>query len=159
MKKIILIVLSLYGYSASVFGYTVPNFKNYPATLFQGVKQPLKLDQKSQRYRTLFKNLTQQPMNAAGHYVAKTFGCGGGCSSLAIYNAKSGRGFLLPTYFSDCYSKQHGVVMNDIVFEKDSRLLIATGSRNGKIEQCEKVYYLLDGDTIKEIQQHWIYQQ
>lgn len=133
--------------------------QGYPIKLWQGIKQPLKLDQRSQSYRTLFKNMTQQPINAAGHYIAETFGCGGGCTSLAIYNAKTGRGFLLPDDFSDCYSQKHGPVMSDIVFEKNSRLLIATGRRGTDIAKCEQVYYVLEGDLVKEIKQQWIYRQ
>ncbi|KAA8731181.1 hypothetical protein F4V57_13960 [Acinetobacter qingfengensis] len=127
-------------------------FQDYPAKAYLGKNQLLKLNQQSKKYRTLLKQMSQQQPNFAGHYVLETVGCGGGCSFALAYNAKTGQSFVLPDTFTDCYSKQNGFQQNDIFFQKDSRLVVATGSRYGNPSQCEEVYYLVEQDRFKHIQ-------
>ncbi len=128
-----------------------PTFQDYPAPAYVGKNQPLKLTSKSKKYRTLFKQMSQQQPNFAGHYVMETVGCGGGCSFALAYNAKSGQSFVLPNTFADCYSKEKGFTQNDIFYQKDSRLVMAIGSRYGDQEKCETVYYLVENNHFKEI--------
>ena len=78
-------------------------------------------------------------------------GCGGGCSFALAYNAKTGQSFVLADSFADCFSEQKGYVQNDIVYHKDSRLVIATGNRYGDPEKYETVYYLVENDHFKQI--------
>lgn len=111
----------------------------------------IKLTSQSRKYRTLFKQLSQQQPNFAGHYVMEIVGCGGGCSFAIAYNAKTGQSFIFPHTFADCYSEQKGFTQNDIFFQKDSRLVMAVGSRYGDQEKCETVYYLVENDNFKEI--------
>ena len=77
-------------------------------------------------------------------------GCGGGCSFAITYNAKTGQSFILPDNFADCYSEEKGFKQNDIFFQKDSRLIMAVGSRHDQ-KKCETVYYLVENDHFKEI--------
>ena len=134
-----------------------PQFKDYPASQYLGKNQPLKLSNESKKYRTLFKEISQQPPNFAGQYVLHVFGCGGGCSSALAYNAKTGQSFILGQTFGDCYSKTNGYTANDIVFDLNSRLVIATGTRDGNQAHCEAVYYVADQDKFKEIASRTIY--
>lgn len=128
-----------------------PTFQDYPAQTYTGKNQPLKLILQSKKYRTLFKQMSQQPPNFAGHYVMETVGCGGGCSFALAYNVKTGQSFVLPDTFADCYSKEKGFKQNDIFYQKDSRLVMAIGSRYGDQEKCETVYYLVENNHFKEI--------
>ena len=67
-----------------------PTFQEYPAPAYVGKNQPLKLTSQSKKYRTLFKQMSQQQPSFAGHYVMETVGCGGGCSFVLAYNVKTG---------------------------------------------------------------------
>ncbi|HGH3631499.1 hypothetical protein VXR13_03350 [Acinetobacter baumannii] len=128
-----------------------PTFQDYPASVYVGKSQPLKLTSKSKKYRTLLKQMSQQQPNFAGSYVMETVGCGGGCSLALAYNAKTGQGFVLPDTFADCYSTEKGFKQNDIFYQKDSHLVMAVGSRSGDQERCETVYYLVENNHFKEI--------
>lgn len=137
-------------FSFSTYAKT-PTFQDYPAQTYTGKNQPLKLTLQSKKYRTLFKQMSQQQPNFAGHYVMETVGCGGGCSFALAYDAKTGQSFVLSDTFADCYSEQKGFTQNDIFFQKDSRLVMAVGSRYGDHAQCETVYYLVEKNQFKEI--------
>lgn len=128
-----------------------PTFQDYPAQIYTGKNQPLKLNSQSRKYQTLFKQMSQQKPNFAGHYVMEIVGCGGGCSFAIVYNAKTGQSFIFPHTFADCYSKEKGFTQNDIFYQKDSRLVMAVGSRHGDQAQCETVYYLVENNHFKEI--------
>jgi hypothetical protein len=144
------ISLSILVFSFPIYAKT-PTFQDYPISAYAGKNQTLKLTVQSRKYRTLFKQMSQQQPNFAGHHVMETVGCGGGCSFALAYNAKTGRSFILPHTFADCYSKEKGFTQNDIFFQKDSRLIMAVGSRSGDQEKCEKVYYLVENNYFKEI--------
>ena len=150
MKSIYASVLLLALISSSIYAKK-PTFQDYPIQKYTGKNQPLKLNSQSKKYRTLFKQMSQQKPNFAGHYVMEIVGCGGGCSFALAYNAKTGQGFILPDTFADCYSKEKGFKQNDIFYQKDSRLVMAVGSRYEDQEKCEKVYYLVENNSFKEI--------
>ncbi len=137
-------------FSFSTYAKT-PTFHDYSAQTYTGKNHPLKLTSESRKYRTLFKQMSQQQPSFAGHYVMETVGCGGGCSFALAYNLKTGQSFILPHTFADCYSEQKGFTQNDIFFQKDSRLVMAVGSRYGDHAQCETVYYLVEKNQFKEI--------
>ena len=137
-------------FSFSTYAKT-PTFHDYSAQTYTGKNHPLKLTSESRKYRTLFKQMSQQQPSFAGHYVMETVGCGGGCSFALAYNLKTGQSFILPHTFADCYSEQKGFTQNDIFFQKDSRLVMAIGSRYGDQEKCETVYYLVENNHFKEI--------
>ena len=145
------ISLSILVFSFPIYAKTL-TFHDYPAQTYTGKNHPLKLTSESRKYRTLFKQMSQQQPNFAGHYVMETVGCGGGCSFALAYNAKSGQSFVLPNTFADCYSKEKGFTQNDIFYQKDSRLVMAIGSRYGDQARCETVYYLVENDNFKQIQ-------
>ena len=137
-------------FSFSTYAKT-PTFHDYSAQTYTGKNHPLKLTSESRKYRTLFKQMSQQQPSFAGHYVMETVGCGGGCSFALAYNVKTGQSFVLPDTFADCYSKEKGFTQNDIFFQKDSRLVMAVGSRYGDQTGCETVYYLVENNHFKEI--------
>lgn len=137
----------------------VPNFEQYSVNEPNKIiVQKIKFNAKSKKFKILLTDISKQDVNFAGYYVLDSFGCGGGCQALATYNAQTGAAFLHPQNFSDCYSKTHGFIERDYEIQKNSRLLVVTGSRTAKAYQCEKVYYLVEKNQFKEIAQHWIYQ-
>lgn len=150
--KLIKLYISLLIWIFSFSTYAKnPTFQDYPASAYTGKNQPLKLTSKSKKYRTLLKQMSQQQPNFAGHYVMETVGCGGGCSFALAYDAKTEQSFILPHTFADCYSNEKGFKQNDIIYQKDSRLVMAIGSRYGDQEKCETVYYLVENNHFKEI--------
>lgn len=152
MKLYISLLILIFSFSTYA---KTPTFQDYPAQTYTGKNQPLKLTLQSKKYRTLFKQMSQQQPNFAGHYVMETVGCGGGCSFALAYDAKTGQSFVLSDTFADCYSEQKGFTQNDIFFQKDSRLVMAVGSRYGDHAQCETVYYLVEKNQFKEISKQW----
>lgn len=148
MKLYISLLILIFSFSTYAKNTT---FHDYPAPAYVGKNQPLKLTSQSQKYRTLFKQMSQKQPNFAGHYVMEIVGCGGGCSFAITYNVKTGQSFVLPNTFADCYSKEKGFKQNDIFYQKDSRLVMAVGSRHGDQAQCEMVYYLVENNHFKEI--------
>ena len=136
------------------------DFKKYSANLKTiNHAKKLQINGANKKYKTLLTGLSKQPINFAGHYVLDSFGCGGGCQALAVYNAKTGHAFIHPQTFSDCYSQTYGFVSRDYDFHTNSRLLVVTGSRSAQPYQCEKVYYLVDENGFAEISQSWIYKK
>ncbi|RZG76262.1 hypothetical protein [Acinetobacter sp. WCHAc060025] len=134
--------------------FALPAFKNYPAVPFTGKYKAIKIDRSNQIYKTVLTELKNEKINFAGKYVLSPIGCGGGCSNIAFYNAQNGHAGYLKQSFSDCYSEKHGFQMNDYEYQANSQLLIAIGRRSEKIEQCEKVYYLMKNDRLVEITHH-----
>ena len=146
----ICIYLMLLVFSSPIYAKN-PTFQDYPAQTYTRKNQQLKLNPQTRKYKTLFKQMSQQPPNFAGHYVMETVGCGGGCSFALAYNVKTGQSFVLPDTFADCYIKEKGFKQNDIFYQKDSRLVMAVGSRHGDQAQCETVYYLVENNHFKKI--------
>ena len=132
-------------------------FDKYPVKAEKVKPKILVLDQQSRKYRTLLTEMSSKPFNFSNHFVAETYGCGGGCSGLLVFNAKTGRGLLMKEQFSDCYTQKHGFTQNDIFFEKNSRLIVAVGTRTGEQYQCEQVHYVIEKDQFKQIKQKWLY--
>ena len=138
-------------FSSQTFANKSLTFQMYSAPRYTEKNKPLLLNAQTQKYQTLLKQMSVKPPNFAGHYVLDTVGCGGGCSFALAYNAKTGQSFVLADSFADCFSEQKGYVQNDIVYHKDSRLVIVTGNRYGDPEKCETVYYLVENDHFKQI--------
>ena len=142
-------------FSSSIL-FAQPTFQDYPAQVYTGKNHAVVLNKETKLYKTLMTELSQQPVNFAGHYGIETYGCGGGCVAGLLYDAKTGATASLPDTFIDCYSEQYGFSPREIKFELESRLLIGTGSRKGDHEQCELVYYLMENGQFKELESYRI---
>lgn len=136
--------------------FAQPTFQDYPAPVYTGENHTVVLNKETKLYKTLMTELSQQPVNFAGHYGIETYGCGGGCVAGLLYDAKTGATAYLPDSFKDCYTEQFGFSPRQIKFQRDSRLLIGTGSRTGDHEQCELVYYLIEDGQFKELESYRI---
>lgn len=87
IKLYISLLILIFSFSTYV---KTPTFHDYSAQTYTGKNHPLKLTSESRKYRTLFKQMSQQQPSFAGHYVMETVGCGGGCSFVLAYNVKTG---------------------------------------------------------------------
>ncbi|MBC7796675.1 MAG: hypothetical protein H7Z37_07375 [Pyrinomonadaceae bacterium] len=84
-------------------------------------------------------------MNFAGHHILAIWGCGTGCLSFAIINAKTGA-----VHFSPLISFVGWQLSQDedtLQFQKNSRLLIVTGAKND--EEIGKFYYVWKNNQLQ----------
>lgn len=136
-----------------------PTFEQYKVPMLQFKQQKIQLIGRGKWFKTILTDLSKRKANFAGHYVLDDFGCGGGCQSIAVYNHRTGRGFIHPQDFRDCYSEKEGFIGRDYAFKPNSRLLIVTGNRKGNPSECEQVSYIVKGDGFEQIHQRWLYKQ
>lgn len=74
-----------------------PRFENYSADVYAGKPAPLNL--RSHRLARMFRTrireqLHEEGINFAGHYTFAVMGCGTGCSTTAIVDARNGRAYF-----------------------------------------------------------------
>jgi len=111
-----------------------PRFENYSADVYAGKPAPLNL--RSHRLARMFRTrireqLHEEGINFAGHYTIAVMGCGTGCSTTAIVDARNGRAYFPQVL--DGWSVAPGAYQfaeNEDVrtFRTDSRLLKIVGS-------------------------------
>jgi hypothetical protein len=129
----------------------LPRFEDYSVTeIFKGPPAPPKLRRSGDRlFRTRIREGAAKGPNFAGKFTIAEWGCGSGCVSIAIVDAKDGRIFDAP--FS---ALAWGVPMmtesvEPLAFKLDSRLLIARGCPEE--ENCGFYYYEWMGTKFKLI--------
>ena len=118
-----------------------PRFEDYPADVYAGKPAPLNL--RSHRMARMFRTrireqLHEEGINFAGHYTIAVMGCGTGCSTTAIVDARTGRAYF-PRVF-DGWSVGPGGYPDEgedvRTFRTNSRLLKVFGApRLGAYEE------------------------
>lgn len=104
-----------------------PTFRGAPATV------DVASDRRAGRFRTAIRRGAAAGPNFADHDTVVTWGCGSGCQSHAIVDARSGRVVVLP------FTTGLGVA-----FRRDSRLLVADPA-----ERCQ------EGDLMGPSASRW----
>lgn len=117
---------------------TTPSFEDYrePLIRLKSEAKPKIVSSQDREFKTRVIEASKQSVNFGGHYVLSSFGCGASCIMSFALNKKSGKVSWLP--FTVCCSDSVETGAEPIVFKKDSRLVVVTGSRN---EQGKGVYY------------------
>lgn len=118
-----------------------PRFESYPADVYAGKPAPLNLRSHpmARMFRTRIREqLHEEGINFAGHYTIAVMGCGTGCSTTAIVDARNGRAYF-PQVF-DGWSVGPGGYPDEgedvQTFRTNSRLLKVFGSpRLGAYEE------------------------
>ncbi|MDR3414637.1 MAG: hypothetical protein P4L83_00490 [Nevskia sp.] len=111
----------------------VPAFADYAVTeKFAGPVAKLDLStRRGREFRSALQDAAAQGPNFAGHYVLAQWGCGGGCFSWAVIDARTGKVWFAPFTVSapEC---PEGAQFCDpsLEFKPDSELVVATGARN-----------------------------
>src|SRR4051812_23917703 len=74
---------------ASDIPRNAPRFEDYPAKPYVGANAApdVSSDPRSRRYRTQLMNWAREKPNFAGHYILATWGCGTGCTEIAVMDA------------------------------------------------------------------------
>jgi hypothetical protein len=142
-----------------------PRFGDYPAKLYAGANAlpDLRSEARSRRYRTQLRNWAEEKPNFAGHYILATWGCGTGCTEIAVIDAISGKVFhpsgARTNYIEDVDPEvlvevKEGERRSDfgaLRYRADSRLLILFGAPNSRTENKGISYFVWDHDRLTRI--------
>lgn len=138
-----------------------PEFAAYPAKpLYKGrVAAPdVKTERRSRLYRTMIRIGTKDGVNFAGHYVMVNWGCGTGCTSHAIVDARTGRVFHpAPIHYDDQSFTDADMFEGDslygegsaFAYRADSRLVVIAGGVSDKRRGI--FYYEWRGERLRLI--------
>ncbi len=126
-----------------------PRFEDYPATeIFKGSPAAPKLRGPGDRlFRTKIREGAAKGPNFAGHFTIADWGCGAGCVSIAIVDAKDGRIYDAP--FQALAWGMAFMKAEPLAYKLDSRLLIARGCPEE--ENCGSYFYEWTGTQFKLI--------
>jgi hypothetical protein len=106
--------------------------------------------------RTRLSEALPDGINFAGHFIVVGWGCGTGCISGAIIDARTGNVLWpLPLYALGVWYDGNSYVDKPVDYQKNSRLLIITGSPGVKDNQPDKpngkYFYEWRGNQLKLI--------
>jgi len=142
-----------------------PRFSDYPAKPFAGpnAAPDVGSDTRSKRYRTQLTSWAREKANFAGHYILSTWGCGTGCTEIAIIDAMTGKVFHPPEARANHIEGVDPDVLVDIRegerredfgalrYRPDSRLLVLFGKPNGRAENEGISYFVWDHERLTRI--------
>lgn len=129
----------------------VPRFEDYPVRrVYAGRRAPVLLDADSRMFRTRLREAARGRPNFAGHYTVALWGCGAGCVTGALVDAKTGRVYWLPRQAWLDYDA--GLDFEPVRFRSDSRLLIMFGTRDESDDaEFGTHYYEFDGSRFRHL--------
>jgi hypothetical protein len=105
-----------------------PRFESFPARVYRGRVAPVNLrsSKGARTFRTRLREGAREGVNFAGHFSLVGWGCGTGCMSAAVIDAKTGA-----VHFpKELYAFGVWLFSEDgeaLTFKPDSRLLILSG--------------------------------
>jgi len=139
-------------------GYPQP--EEYPAMeIFHGKPVPPRITRPADRlFRTMIRQGGAKGPNFAGHYTIAAWGCGSGCISIAVIDAKDGKlysspfrtlgwGMPLLKYEGKFVPYEEG--FTPLAYRLDSRLLTVRGCPEDS--DCASYFYEWTGSTFKLI--------
>jgi hypothetical protein len=137
--------------SAPTANERLPRFEDYPAAeTYKGIPAPPKLRRPGDRlFRTRLREAAAKGPNFAGHFTVAEWGCGAGCVSIAIMDAKDGRSFDAPFKALAWGVPMMKESVEPLTYKLDSRLLIARGCPEE--EHCASYFYEWAGTKFKLI--------
>ena len=146
--------------STAVIGQTLrqPSFGAYPAAVEKKRAKSInfKGDAGARTMRTRLSEALAGGVNFAGHYIVAGWGCGTGCISGAVIDARNGKVYWpLPLYALGVWYDGQNYVDEPVAYRKNSRMLIITGSPGVKDDEKEKpngkYYYEWRGNDLRLI--------
>jgi len=149
MRHLFVLILALLtGSRADSQSGKLPSFSDYPATeTFSGKPAaPLFQTAGQRKFRTMIREGAAKGPNFAGRYTIADWGCGAGCVSIAVIDAKDGKvydgPFQVLSWAMFTYEgkyKSNTPEFAPLDFDKGSRLLIARGCPEE--ETCASYFY------------------
>ena len=142
-----------------------PRFKDYPAKVYAGpnAAPDVRSDPRSRMYRTQLRGWAGEKPNFAGHYILANWGCGTGCTQIAIVDALTGKVFHPPGVRSNSVVNVHDELLVDgdssprradfgaLRYSTDSQLLILIGTPEGRAENRGISYFVWENEALKRI--------
>lgn len=142
-----------------------PRFKDYPAKLFRGpdAVPDLRSDPRSRMYRTQLRGWATEKPNFAGHYILATWGCGTGCTQIAVIDALTGKVFHPPGARTNSVVDVHDELLVDgdssprradfgaLRYSADSRLLVLIGTPEARTENRGISYFVWENDGLRRV--------
>jgi hypothetical protein len=145
---------------ASSAGQTAkgPAFSAYPASVEKARVNSInfKNNPGAKSFKTRLTEAVRGGVNFAGHYVVAGWGCGTGCITGAIIDARTGTVLWpLPLYSLGVWYDGNNYADEPVEYRKNSRLLIIRGSPGVKDNDPEKpngeYYYEWTGSELKQV--------
>jgi hypothetical protein len=142
-----------------------PRFADFPAVPYTGpnAEPDLRGDRRSMQYRTQLRAWARERPDFAGHYIVASWGCGTGCTQLAIIDAVSGRVFHPVGLRTNSIVDVDAELLGDDVrparradfgalrYRVDSRLLVLVGTPENQPAQRGISYYVWEGEGLRRI--------
>ena len=142
-----------------------PRFGDYPAKPYAGpnAAPDVASDPRSRMYRTQLRGWATEKPNFAGHYILATWGCGTGCTQIAVIDAITGKVFHPPGARTNSMADVHEELLVDtdpsprrsdfgaLRYNAGSRLLILFGTPESRAENRGISYFVWENDALKRI--------
>jgi hypothetical protein len=141
-----------------------PRFEDYPAKPYAGTNAAadVRSDPRSRLYRTQLSGWSREKPNFAGHYIVATWGCGTGCTQLAVIDALTGKVFHPPGARTNSVVDVHEALLvaedfprradfGAVRYRADSRLLILIGMPENRMENRGISYFVWENDGLRRI--------
>ena len=142
-----------------------PRFKDYPATPYAGpnAAPDVRSDPRSRMYRTLLTGWATEKPNFAGHYILATWGCGTGCTQIAVIDALTGKVFHPLRARTNSVVDVHEELLIDgdssprradfgaLRYSVDSRLLVLIGTPEERRENRGISYFIWENDSLRKV--------
>src|SRR4051812_21204974 len=142
-----------------------PRFEDYPAKPYAGpnAAPDVRSDPRSRMYRTVLRGWATEKPNFAGHYILATWGCGTGCTQIAVIDAVNGEVFHptgartnsiididgeLLTYVS---SSPRRADFGALRYSAESRLLVLIGTPEQRTENRGISYFVWENDGLRRV--------
>lgn len=158
-RLMIVTVITLY---LSIFAVgqkgTEPAFTSYKVPVEKVTAKSInfKNDAGAKTFRTRLSEALKVGVNFAGHYIVAGWGCGTGCVSGAIIDARTGNVIWpIELYSLGVWYEGNSYVGEPVAYRKNSRLLIISGSPGVLDGQKEKpngkYFYEWRGNALHQI--------
>jgi hypothetical protein len=142
-----------------------PRFEDYPATPYSGAQAApdVRSEPRSRMYRTQLIGWAREKPNFAGHYVLATWGCGTGCTQIAIIDSVTGKVFhppgvrtnsivdVDPELLVDTEPDRRRADFGALQYRADSRLLILAGTPENREDQRGISYFVWNDGRLARI--------
>jgi hypothetical protein len=142
-----------------------PRFKDYPATPYAGpnATPDVRSDPRSRMYRTLLKGWATEKPNFAGHYILATWGCGTGCTQIAVIDAITEKVFHPPGARTNSVVDVHEELLvggdtsprradfGALRYSVGSRLLVLIGTPEERAENRGISYFVWEDDSLTRV--------
>lgn len=145
--QLIAVIVLLFAVCTAAQTTKVPTFGQYPAKVENAKVKHIdfKRNPDARSFRTRLSEALTRGVNFAGHYVVAGWGCGTGCISGAIIDARTGNVFW-PEQFGSIgvWYGTENYANEPVSYRKNSRLFVIfgiPGSKEGEPDKPSGKYY------------------